>query len=173
MLSESELEMAESMLDALAAEPTIDATTEPDHPVDVNPPQTIEDVIKSLVNFSQVVSRSLCNIQDTVGRLTAVVEVQAKEITQLRELIKSNGQENIAPNTFPSDHDEMDKIDESEEYVALLNKMQTRRDALKNQVIEPEYKKESNAVIDAKATILAAAKHYAHQNIEPTVTPCV
>lgn len=138
------------------------------------PPQSIEDVIKSLVGFSQVVSKSMCVLQDAIGNLTTTVEAQAGEIAQLRKLIKSAADHTLESQEMKSDLREPNEIDESEEEcAALLNKMQMRRDALKNPAsmtsqtsstpAAPDCKKESSLGA-AKATILAAAKHLAETN---------
>lgn len=134
-------------------------------------PQTIEDVVKSLVGFSQVVSKSLCILQDTINNLTTTVEGQAEEITQLRKMFKSatatdSGTDDMRMNSDPRGPNEIDESEE--ECVSLLNKMQMRRDALKNAphieselVNLSECKKESRAISTAKASILAAAKYLA------------
>jgi hypothetical protein len=136
-------------------------------------PQTIEDVIKSLVGFSQVVSKSVCALQDAVNNLTTTVEEQAKEIAQLRKMFKSTTDSGSADDMrMNSDPRNPAEIDESEEEcVSLLNKMQMRRDALKNTphieselVNLSECKKESRAISNAKSSILAAAKHLAATN---------
>lgn len=126
--------------------------------VAANEPQSIEDAIKYLASFSQLTSKTLCDLQTSVTNLAAIVENQAKELTNLRELINTGDRSNDdlpRPNDIQNDRDDGDR---DKEYIALLNKMQMRRAALAEFLPEPENKKESPAIVNAKAAIIAAAR---------------
>lgn len=123
--------------------------------------ESVEDVIKSLVNFSQVVSKTLCSLQNNITNLTEVVELHAKEIAELRELIKSNMNQSDPMTSGDVGTSTFDDDDETKKYEELLNKMQMRRSTMTYPVDipMPTSKKESN-ISDAKAKILAAAREF-------------
>lgn len=109
--------------------------------VAVNEPRSIEDAIGYLASFSQLTSKTLCDLQTSVTNLAAIVENQAKELTNLRELINTGDRSNDdLPRPYDIQNDQ-DDDDRDTEYIALLNKMQMRRAALAEFLPEPKTKK--------------------------------
>jgi len=144
-----------------------------------------EDVIASLVKFSEVISGSIVSIQDTIGKLLNAIGDQEKQILQLREDLNklaagnadaqaTRAADDTPAVTLASVLKDADSLRESAAYDRLLEKMENRKIALMSPeatAIAPQKTQKDVDLANVKSMLLEAArKHHAATNMDDSVT---
>lgn len=99
--------------------------------------KTHEHVLESLVNFSNVVSSTIADLQKVINQHTIDIANLQAEVDKLKSATASSGQQEDGQSTGDA-LASVDGMCADDEYESLLEKMEARRASLKTQTSQPQ-----------------------------------